>query len=363
LTDERTVAEGDAAPGPAGAAGPTRPLAARRPRRWVLGAGIAAGVLGAGLGLLVALGGDGDDRKAKPSRSEPGLPDPVRVLKRPNAVAVAGGRVWVGGFPNDRLMAIDPGTGGAVDGVAPDVGVGISDMAAGAGGLWATISRERHVVRVDPATGRIAGDPIAVDGTPVAVAAGQRDVWVAVRDPGPGPDGKLLRIDPDRARVTATTPVTAGIVDVVVAGSTVWVLSRKPARVIRFQPGSGRLKPVRLGATEAVSLAYGGGALWATVPDIDSVARVDEKTLDHGLITVGDHPSGVAVLGRDVWVANKGESTLSRIDLATSRAAPDRIAVPLNPFAIATGEGRLWVTCLGARRLQAVPEGFRAPAA
>jgi streptogramin lyase len=269
----------------------------------------------------------------------------------------------VGGFPNERLMAIDPGTRRAVGGAAPAIGVGISDMAAGAGGLWATISRERHVVRVDPATGRLDGDPIAVDGTPLAVAAGRDDVWVAVDDPGPGPDGKLLRIDPDRGRVVETTPVTAGIVDVVVAGSTVWVLGRKPSRIIRFQPGSGRVKPVRLRATDAVSLAYGGGALWASVPDVDSVARLDVKTLEVSTIGVGDGPAGVAVLGRDVWVANKRESTLSHIDLATSRASPDRIPVPANPVALAVGAGRLWVTCLGASRLQPVPDGFRGPAA
>ena len=96
-------------------------------------------------------------------------------------------------------------------------------------------------------------------------------------------------------------------------------------------------------------------------PDLDSVVRVDPRTLNHAMIAVGDGPAGIGVLGRDVWVANRRESTLSRINVATERAAEERIPVPANPQAVAVGGDRLWVTCVGASQLQPVPEGFTGP--
>jgi DNA-binding beta-propeller fold protein YncE len=370
VTDERTVATGEAAPthaAPATVAAPAPLVAAdERPRRRrALAVGALLALVAAGVGLaFVPRGGHGGSVTTRtPTPTPASLPQEIRVLTRPNAVAVAGGRVWVGGASQRRLMAVDESARQVLEGVAPPVGVGVSDMAAGAAALWVAVAREQHVVRVDPRTGRVVGKPIAVNGTPLAVAAGPRDVWVGVRDPGPGPDGKLVRIDPRRGRVTDTVPVTAGIKNMVVTDSAVWVLSARPSRVVRFEPTSRRRTPTRLGGREATGLAYGGGALWATVPDLDLVVRVDERSLAVAAIAVGDGPAGVAVLGGDVWVANEGDSTLSRVDLVSRRAAQERLRVPLNPFGVVAADGRLWVTCIGDSVLQEVPAGFRAPAA
>jgi hypothetical protein len=224
------------------------------------------------------------------------------------------------------------------------------------------VARQRRVVRIDAQEGT-AGPPIPIDGTPGAIAAGPRDVWVAVHDPGPGRDGKLVRIDPRAGRVTDTVEVTGNIRDVAVGGGFVWALSRRPSRVVRVEPADRELDVARLGGKEAFALTVGGGAVWATVPDINSVVRVDPRSLSTATIGVGEGPAGLDVLGPDIWVANQRESTLSRIDAATWRASPDRVPVPANPTAVAAGGDTLWVTCVGANMLQAVPMGFRGPGA
>ena len=64
------------------------------------------------------------------------------------------------------------------------------------------------------------------------------------------------------------------------------------------------------------------------------------------------------MLGDDVWVANRRESTLSRLGVATGRPNREPVPVPLNPFAVVAGDGWLWVTCVGANAVQPVPDGF-----
>jgi streptogramin lyase len=361
--DERTVAAGEAAltlVAPPSAPPPAPPS---RARRWLPAAAVAATLLAGGLALIAARGDEGEPRETARGTSTPGaLPEPIPVLPRPNAVAGTGGRVWVGGFLTEQLMAVDPKADRVIRRIDPEVGIGTADMAVGSGALWVALSRDRRVVRVDPEAGRTELS-IPVDGTPVAVAADDRDVWVAVRDPGPGPDGKLLRIDPLAGRAEATHPLTAGIVDVAVGGDVLWVLSRNPSRLTRYEPGQRKDETVRLGGREAFAIAVGGGAVWATVPDQDSVVHVDPRTMNPATIAVGDGPAGIGVLGGSVWVANQRDSTLSRIDVATKRAAEDRIPVPTNPVAVAAFEDRLWVTCVGTSQLQPVPEDFRGPGA
>jgi len=45
-----------------------------------------------------------------------------------------------------------------------------------------------------------------------------------------------------------------------------------------------------------------------------------------------------------VWVANRNDSTLTRIDSETNRALASPVEVGSNPFAIAVNGRRVWVT-------------------
>ena len=126
--------------------------------------------------LTVRRDDDGGPRERAQATSTPAaLPAAIPVLPRPNAVAVADGRVWVGGFASEQLMAVDPKKDRVIQRIAPEVGIGTADMAVGSGALWVVLSRERRVVRVDPEAGKTE-QSIPVDGIPAAVAADGRDL-------------------------------------------------------------------------------------------------------------------------------------------------------------------------------------------
>ena len=60
------------------------------------------------------------------------------------------------------------------------------------------------------------------------------------------------------------------------------------------------------------------------------------------VVPVGDTPSSVTQVGRDLWVANRGEATVSRVDLAQGRVVRT-IPVPGTPLGITSGDGSVWV--------------------
>jgi DNA-binding beta-propeller fold protein YncE len=72
--------------------------------------------------------------------------------------------------------------------------------------------------------------------------------------------------------------------------------------------------------------------------------------LARATIAIGSRPVGVAVSGRDVWVANLGSSTVSRLDARSGRVR-DEVRVPLNPYAVEADARGAWVTTLGLSRV------------
>jgi len=63
--------------------------------------------------------------------------------------------------------------------------------------------------------------------------------------------------------------------------------------------------------------AIGGGFVWVTNTDDDSVSRIDPLTQSVTRIPVGRSPRGVAYGAGAVWVADGGDGTVKRIDGST----------------------------------------------
>ena len=83
------------------------------------------------------------------------------------------------------------------------------DLAAGEGGVWATLvggsalpgsEQSGRLAVLDPATGDLEGEPIEVGDRPSAVATGDGYVWVA------NTDGTLTQVDPDAETAPAEEP-------------------------------------------------------------------------------------------------------------------------------------------------------------
>ena len=93
-------------------------------------------------------------------------------------LAVGGGSVWLTDKTTGMLWRFDVRTRVAL---TIDVGEGVDSLAFGARAAWVGNSVRGTVTRVDAATNR-ASTPIAVGGSPRAVAFGDGRLWVGVSD-------------------------------------------------------------------------------------------------------------------------------------------------------------------------------------
>jgi YVTN family beta-propeller protein len=92
------------------------------------------------------------------------------------------------------------------------------------------------------------------------------------------------------------------------------------------------------------TVAAGDGAVWVVNKNDQTVSRIDVGTgTVRQTVKVGGGPSAVAVGAGAVWVANGLDGTVSRIDPKTNEVV-QTITVGNTPSAIAYGEGAVWVT-------------------
>ena len=140
--------------------------------------------------------------------------DVLPVGCNPVGSGIAAGTVWIG-CVDGRVVRVDEATRRPV--ATTRVGTFLSDLAVGAGAVWATDTVEDVVWRVDAATGR-ATRTIPVGQQPSGIAIGFGSVWVASRD-----SGTVSRIDPGSNRVVATIRVGRDVAPIAVGDGSVWV--------------------------------------------------------------------------------------------------------------------------------------------
>jgi DNA-binding beta-propeller fold protein YncE/predicted Ser/Thr protein kinase len=375
---ERTVARGAAAPGghagdetvvpgagdarSATATAPTAMAPGAPPRRgarsWV---GPALSLL-AGAAVVVAavlLLGGGDDNGAGPSATTArtsttaavgGTAKAAQTFKvdaRPNTIAYARERVWVGSVRSGRLIGLSADGKGKRRTIKLPWKSGTTSVAAGFGSLWVTNGEQARLVRIDPRTGAVQGDRLVGAGEAVVVAAGEGAVWVGRRaDKSTDPPSSIVKVDP-RGGATKDIPFgEEGINWIATGGDFVWVPNRRRPRLSRLAPSSGERKstPIGLGQHRAV---FGGGSVWVTNYD-DGTVTQNTRALDNAATIPVDvrGPLGIAYGAKTVWVASKLDNAVVRIDPEKGTVVGDPIAVGRNPFAIAAHGRSAWVTNL-----------------
>jgi hypothetical protein len=365
---ERSVARGAAATAEA----PTATMYAaprRRPRRGTLALAGATVAAVAGAGLLLnpfANNADTPDRRRAPSPSALSGP-PVRSAtgrvaaevpfgSRPNSLAPAGRRIWVGAWRTGRLAAIDTETSRTLRGLRPPVAGGTADMVATDEALWVA-TRAGQVLRLHPRHGRQLAEPVTLAMRPSAIAVRRKDVWIAQQLSG-GP-GEIVRIDATTGVIEAAAPATAGIEAMLYARGRLWTVHGDPNRLTERDPVT--LRPIELIAIPGSSvggLAFGAGALWTTVTDQDQLVRYQPHTGNRATVSIGARPAGVTVRRDEVWVAASGSSTVERVAARSLRSVGDPIRVPLNPLAITATDDAIWVTCVGENVVARIPAPY-----
>ena len=255
---------------------------------------------------------------------------PIRLNFDPWSIAADDDAVWVAKNGPGAVVRIDPQTYQIV--VTLDMDASL--VAADARGVWLSGAGENSpnpntASRVDPATNRVVGTPIAVGIEPIQMARGAGSVWVGAHSGPPG----ITRIDLTTGKVIATIEVGFAVHDLGASSNSVWVADYHDSKVVQISPRTNRI------VGEPISLPF--------------------------------PPYAVAVSATDVWVggapsfdnpAGPGNDWLVRIDSRTNTIV-DTLHLGSGPLAMALDNvGALWVA-LGApnRIVKVVPQPLATP--
>lgn len=218
---------------------------------------------------------------------------------------------------------------------------GLYDWAVfGAGSVWVSFQGDdgrEKIARIDPATNEVAAT-IDTGGYPYA-ASGDA-VYAFSFDSGDTPD--IVRIDPATNEIVGQLQGPDGFDpnSVAVAGDAVWVANRASSNAVyRFDPATGALvatveveAPQLLAATE--------DAAWVPGYVSGELSRIDAAT--NTVTGVVDLDAGIVhaeVFDGDVWVANRNEGALTRVD-------PDTMTV-VTTYTIPNADGSGSVDVVG----------------
>jgi streptogramin lyase len=143
-------------------------------------------------GVWVTSASDGTLTRLDPDALA-GAGTPIAVGAQPGDVVVGDGRAWVAGVRDGTVSSVDTST----EEVSATVSAGEFGVLALAlddeGRVVAArtddrLARQIELVRIDPDSGELSGDPVAVPGAaiPIRLAAGEGAVWATIAG-GPAP--------------------------------------------------------------------------------------------------------------------------------------------------------------------------------
>jgi YVTN family beta-propeller protein len=281
------------------------------------------------------------------------------------ALLMCGTAVGVAASANDAALP----RGGEVVAKIP-IPKGYGGFAVGEGAVWALSDDVSTLSRIDPQRNAVVARikvtpknpcPAYVCGEP---AAGAGAVWVPRAS-----DNSVSRVDLATNAVTAVIPVGAHPTATVVGAGAVWVANSGGSRngriegpsISRIDPATNAVTTIGLGparaASDAESVAWGAGSIWAGVPGIRSIVRIDPQT---NAVTVRIRVSTLpcASLAADahaVW-ASTGHctpSSIARIDPSTNKQT-QTVKGEITPIGLALGLGSLWVADIDRKTIDRV---------
>jgi class 3 adenylate cyclase/streptogramin lyase len=259
---------------------------------------------------------------ARPTRF--GLSEDVQV-------AVGEGAAWV--MNGSCVCRIDPQTLEVGHAEVPYP----AQISLGHRGVWVA-TLDGDVVPVNAGTLETS-EPISfpLSGFHVSVTTTDDAVWAAL-------GRTLYRIDPVLEQVSLE-PIdlehTAD--DVVGMGRDVWVVDELGRALHRYGPDGVRVDTVRLQVTPDDVVVGPDGQLWVLNSSGGTVTRVDPESGPGQPIRVGADPSDLAVGPDAVWVSDRDERMIQRIDPTLGRPDdPIRLPGPVAAIGVDQASGEIW---------------------
>ena len=181
--------------------------------------------------------------------------------------------------------------------------------------LW-IVTRKGRLLRVDPAMNQVVGNPVALPG--------KHAVWDVAEIGGrlfasDDAAGWLLRIDPERARITAQRRLADHLSAMTVADGTLWVSGTNgdlEGVVMRVNPDTLRTigRPLT-GVAAPWQIVARGTRAWVLGSDGRAqVARVDAASGKRILAFVGAQAASLSLAGDTLWIGDLFNGTLSPLD-------------------------------------------------
>ena len=240
----------------------------------------------------------------------------------------------------NSVVALD--STGSVESTVP-TGARPVALAAGADALWAANLDDRSVTRVDPASGETRSLPVG--GAPTALAWTRDGVWVA------DGRGRLSKLDALYDRVTSTRSLVQPTLGFPYGATTTWPavaafesiwVATPDGVVLKIDPETSRpTASVGVGNFPS-AIAAGADSIWVTNRADGTVTRIDARTLTPQTIPVGHGPSALSVNDSGAWIANSGDNTVVRVDIATNAVA-ETADVGDGPSAVHATDDAVWV--------------------
>ena len=147
----------------------------------------------------------------------------VSVGAHPVAVAVGHGSVWIANADDGTVSRIDPETRKVLRTIG--IGTPVSDLAVSGEAVWVANGSDGTVSRIDPGSNAVVATidlrgPNLLAPIPVhALTLGAGAIWVA------SGDNRVVRIDPATNKVAAEIGVPSAPVDVTADEEAVWAES------------------------------------------------------------------------------------------------------------------------------------------
>jgi DNA-binding beta-propeller fold protein YncE len=201
-------------------------------------------------------------------------------------------------------------------------------VAAGRTALWLAQTgtqmpvRDRPLMRLDLASGKIK-KTISVGGQASYLAHVGRRLFASVEHVGSSGSGPSLvtALNWQSGKLLARTQLQTQMGPLAADGADLWVLQVRPGALLRLDPQTlaPKARPLPLSRGRALGLAVGGGYIWATASDAGEVLRIDPATRKITPVRVGGFPVGIAVAGGSVWFVDRERAEVGRLAPRTLR--------------------------------------------
>ena len=225
-------------------------------------------------------------------------------------------------------------------------------MAAGRNALWLALTGtrtpvgDRPLLRLDLASGTIERK-ILVGGQASYLAHAGNRLFASVEHVGGRGSGpsQIVALDWQSGRVLARTQFPTLVGPLADDGTELWALQVTPAALLRLDPLTlaPKAAPLPLSRGRALGLAVGGGYVWATASDAGEILRIDPVTHEITPVRVGGFPVGITVAAGRIWFVDRDRAELGRLNPRTLQPVGKPIRVGGAPAWLAQAAHYLFV--------------------